>query len=203
MKKLLRRHRSFTLIELIVVIAIIGILAAIAVPAVSGTIGLAKVSNRDGDLKSVVQANERFNSDSGFDAVPGSPATTVEDTDGDGIIVVVIDTTATDKDEVPASPDVTCGSPNSTLADALAQCFRSINFSLLVPDTISTEPGHSDERVVVTSADDSSADLSVSKVNRFGETLELYTDTDITTADGLAVWSFSGVVLLLIGEADY
>lgn len=191
------------MIELVVVIAIIGILAAIAVPAVSGTIGLAKVSNRDGDLKSVVQDNERFNSDSGFDAVSGSPVTTVEDTDGDGAIVVVIDTTATDNAEVPASPDVTCGSPTSTLADALAQCFRSINFSLLVPDTISTEPGHSDESVVITSTDDSSADLSVTKVNRFGETLELCTDTDITTADGLAVWSFSGVVLLLIGEADY
>ncbi|MEE9247526.1 MAG: hypothetical protein V3U79_02365 [Dehalococcoidia bacterium] len=72
-----------------------------------------------------------------------------------------------------------------------------------MPDSLSKEPGHSHQSVVVTSVDDSSANLSISKVNGFGDTLELYTDTDITTADGLAVWSFSEVVLLLIGEADY
>ena len=96
-------------------------------------------------------ANERFKSDSGSDAVTGSTTTTVEDGNGDGFIVVVIDTSANPTSEITrliSGPvieepvvsetiivDVTCGD-GSTLAAAIADCFASVDFSLLIPESL-------------------------------------------------------------------
>ena len=149
----------------------------------------------------------------------GSTTTTVEDGNGDGFIVVVIDTSANPTSEITrliSGPvieepvvsetiivDVTCGD-GSTLAAAIADCFASVDFSLLIPDSLSKGPSHFDEDISVTSVDDDSPDLTIGNVNRAGDTLVLFTDINITAATGgLAAWSFSGDVLMLIDEADY
>ncbi|MCH8087496.1 MAG: hypothetical protein IIC81_06545, partial [Chloroflexi bacterium] len=129
------------------------------------------------------------------------------------IIVVVIDNTTVNNTfdfatlVTLASTDETDGiflCEGSSTALAVAACFGSVDFSLLVPDTLSSEPNHSDETIAVAfSTDDTIPSLTVNDVNRAGDTLELYTDTNITTGDGLAAWSFNDVILLLIDESDY
>ena len=60
------------------------------------------------------------------------------------------------------------------------------------------------EGISVKRFDDGSPDLEVRDVNRAGDTLVLFTDININAEiDGLAAWSFSGGILLLIDEDDY
>ena len=87
---------------------------------------------------------------------------------------------------------------------AIADCFASVDFSLLVPDSLSKGPSHFDENISVRSEDDNSPDLVIRNVNRADDTLVLFTDINIDAAtDDLAAWSFSGGILLLIDEDDY
>lgn len=56
-----RSHSGFTLIELVIVIAIVGILTAIAVPAYRDQVMKTRRATAAGDLQSLAQALERFN----------------------------------------------------------------------------------------------------------------------------------------------
>ena len=55
-RKMMKRQKGFTLVELIVVIAILGILAALAVPKFIGTMSTAKERTNEANMKTLRSA---------------------------------------------------------------------------------------------------------------------------------------------------
>ena len=67
-----QKHKSFTLIEMLIVIVIIGILAAALIPRLQAVQGRARDSKRKIDLRTIFNANEIFLNDNSRYAKPGT-----------------------------------------------------------------------------------------------------------------------------------
>ena len=206
-----RDRRGFTLLELSVVAVILALLAAIVAPAVTGVAGTARQATKQGDMKDVDTGVGRYEADN-----PGTyplrtgystPTQAIVDTDGDGVIKVKVDTSASDpSDWTGVTFDVTCGGPSVTsMANALKDCFGAIDFTKLVPNYVKNTPQYDDKNVVVTFGASNGADLTITRANMNGDTLELYLDANITAGDGLYVWNVdkNNNPVVLVKEEDY
>ena len=154
----------------------------------SGVTDEDKESRRDDEIRTVEDSAARFEVKfpGTFSTDSGSvPSTLVADSDGDGMIKVKVDSSATDTGQFSGLvEDVLCGDGTGTIADALDECFASIDFSAPVPDFMSTDPAHAGESITITDGGDG-ADLTITSINRHGDGLEFHTDDDIDARDGL------------------
>lgn len=90
MRKLMRRNRGFTLIEMLVVMAIIAILAAVVAASVAGTGPDTRAASKATDLDGVQQAVDRYEADNSvFPYENAQPAVDLDDT---AVLATMFDT---------------------------------------------------------------------------------------------------------------
>ena len=199
--------KGFTLLEVLIVVVILGVLAAIVLPAVAGQTTESRKQAKKADLKEVEKSVDRF--DSEFDSFPitesTDPTKQVKDkSPKDDIIVIRIDSfgSSTQADNDPTLDsltdplDVTC--TGTTVADAVDECFGSIDFDGLVPDFITAEPEHDREDIeptttTGTAVGDTSLDVdfSIPNCNRGKDRCDFVLDDgdNLETEGLLGVWS--------------
>ena len=207
MRQAVVSRTGLTLVEVIVVVAVIALLAAAVIPAVGGLLPSSRGTNKSGDLREMTITTVRYRQEVGelpiLQAEP--PTERVRDDDNDGVIRMVVDTTAADgAGPAPAGVDVTCTATTASLADAFAECFGSVDITLL-REFLKNRPQHALEDV--TNADGSTptydnqqdtVDFSATSVTLFGSDLEVYVKDDGTAGGtafptgALRVWNVDG-----------
>ncbi|MEM1059748.1 MAG: type II secretion system protein [Verrucomicrobiota bacterium] len=83
--KAFRRHRAFTLVELLVAIVILAVLAALTVSAFSAAFDTAKQTREVSAAKQLITAYHAYAADNGGRLMPGSSTETIEFSDGTAI----------------------------------------------------------------------------------------------------------------------
>ena len=128
------------------------------------------------------------------------------DSDGDGIITIKIDTSASDDSNFPGSEEVICGNSGVTIDEALALCFGTIDFANdLVPDFLKSFPQHDGDQITFSTSGSTVADLIITGCTPNGETCEFHTDVNVVGGDGLTVWNVdkNNNIVVLKTDADY
>lgn len=215
MGNIIKNNKGFTLMELMVVMAILAVLTSIVAGAVTGTVGTARTTSKDGDLKEVDTAVGRYEADNGTFAVlttgnPTGTANPLNDTNADGIIRVRVSTTAADPVKMVGMTNIdrTCGGATLTMKQALAECFGGIDFTVkLVPNYLKNLPKHYADKVTIGTGSlaVTGADITITGVDVNNDTLELWLDEQIQTTDDLYVWNVdkNNKVLVLKSDALY
>jgi prepilin-type N-terminal cleavage/methylation domain-containing protein len=183
-------QRGFTLLEMATVTAIMAALAAIVGVAVTGTATAARSSTKDGDVKNVDTAVARYESDfSNFPLLSGlsKPTQAVAGSGVSGVVKLVINTGVADfaTGTLPSGAGVvTCadtGTSTAAIGSAVAKCRAGIEFNVLVPSYIKSEPNHAVENAKEEGQTDvqfdgikGTADFTVDECTADGETCEFY-----------------------------
>jgi len=219
LKRFLRSRAGFTLVEMTVTVGVIAVAAAIVLPAVTGVTTTTRQTSHKADIKQLEQGVARYEADN-----PGqlpiqestAPTQAVDDTNGDKIIKIRINWSATDTTgTVPTDLDVTCGTGSESLSAAVDKCFGSVDFTKLIPNYLKSEPQHMDANVTATvdTTDNdgvgdnnaSTVDLKIDKCDLADDQCWFYIDGtgDIKTV--MKVWNVdkNNKVLLIKESSQY